>query len=126
MQRNWNRRKFITVGLSATGVILTAGTVQVLNNASSYTLRGSIRLMPVEGVNYTQSFIRFMQRARFDSVSDALASIRDRSLPVKIAHQSAIDLLIPLERATQTMVCSTRHTGNDRVAGSSFHISSSQ
>ncbi|MCX8496457.1 MAG: hypothetical protein ORN51_09780, partial [Akkermansiaceae bacterium] len=48
--------------------------------------RGCIRLLPVDGVVYSESFTRFMQRARFDSVRDAIASIRDRSLPVRISN----------------------------------------
>jgi hypothetical protein len=45
-----------------------------------------IRLQAVEGIQYSESFTRFMERAKFDSVRDAIASIRDRSLPVRITH----------------------------------------
>ncbi len=48
--------------------------------------RGTIRLQPVDGVVYSESFLRFMKRAKFDSPRDAIASIRDRSIPVWIVH----------------------------------------
>ncbi|MEO5712021.1 MAG: hypothetical protein ABIT37_00895 [Luteolibacter sp.] len=83
VQRNWNRRKFVTTGLSAAGVVLVGGLIET--KAKRLT-RGCIRLLPVEGVVYSESFTRFMERAKFDSVRDALASIRDRSLPVSVAH----------------------------------------
>lgn len=68
--------------------------------------RSCIRLLPVGGVVYSESFTRFMERAKFDSVRDALSSIRDRSLPVRIANTSnrAIfpDVSAQLERS---LVC---------------------
>ena len=114
VQANWNRRKFVSVGLSAAGVAIAAGLIR--SNPSSLT-RGTIRLLPVDGIVYSESFTRFMQRAKFDSVRDALASIRDRSLPVKVAHHSAIDRDKPVAMALPSMVCPTRRTGISRAAG---------
>ena len=116
MQQNWNRRKFVTTGLSAAGVALTAGLIKT--NPSRAT-RGCIRLLPVEGIVYSESFTRFMQRARFDTVRDALASIRDRSLPVTVAHIIANDPSKPVAMAPLSMVCPTRRTGIVRAAGTS-------
>ena len=85
-----SRRKFVTT----TGII-AAGVAVIGYQASSRRAsnRGMICLLPVDGVKYTESFIRFMKRARFDSARDAIASIRDRSVPVWIAHtNTAADL----------------------------------
>ena len=83
MQR-FSRRQFVSSGLLAGGAI-AAGLGWQAHQRSN---RGSIRLLPAEGVHYSESFTRFMKRAKFDSVRDAIASIRDRSLPVRIAHAS--------------------------------------
>ena len=116
MQQNWNRRKFVTTGLSAAGVTLSAGLIKT---NTSRTTRGCIRLLPVEGIVYSESFARFMQRAKFDSVRDALASIRDRSLPVTVAHTDANDPSKSVAMAPLSMVCPTRRTGISRAAGTS-------
>jgi len=116
VQQNWNRRKFVTTGLSAAGVVLTAGLISTHATRSN---RGCIRLLPVEGIVYSESFVRFMQRAKFDSVRDALASIRDRSLPVTVAHITANDLMRPAAVELHSMVCPTRRTGIIRAAGTS-------
>ena len=114
MQQNWNRRKFVTTGLSAAGVALTAGLVTTHARRNT---RGCIRLLPVEGVSYSESFTRFMERAKFDSVRDALASIRDRSLPVTVAHVDSNDLMHPAAVELHSMVCPTRRAGITRAAG---------
>ncbi len=80
----FSRRKFVSSGLIAGGAIAAGLGWQ----ARQRSIRGSIRLLPVEGVVYSESFTRFMKRARFDSARDAIASIRDRSLQVRIAHAS--------------------------------------
>ena len=113
LQQNWNRRTFVTTGLSAAGVVLVGG---LIGTKAKRLTRGCIRLLPVDGVVYSESFTRFMQRAKFDSVRDAIASIRDRSLPVSIAHIHANDLKRPLSRAQQSMVCESRRAGNSRTA----------
>jgi len=106
--QNWNRRKFVTTGLSAAGVVLTAG---LINTHATRSNRGCIRLLPVEGIVYSESSTRFMQRAKFDSVRDALASIRDRSLPVTVAHITANDLMRPAAVELHSMACPTRGGG---------------
>jgi hypothetical protein len=77
------RRKIVT-----TAGVLTAGVAALGYNQSRRATnpRGMIRLQAVEGIQYSESFTRFMERAKFDSVRDAIASIRDRSLPVRITH----------------------------------------
>ena len=76
-------------------------------------------MLPVEGVAYTESFTRFMNRAKFDSVRDALASIRDRSVPVRVVHINANVSIDPLSRVNMidTKVCETRRTDSHRAAG---------
>jgi hypothetical protein len=113
VQRNWSRRKFVTVGLSATGVSLVGALIE--SDVKRHS-RGYIRLLPVDGVVYSESFTRFMQRARFDSVRDALASIRDRSLPVGVSHIRANDPGSPQAWAPASMVCQSRRSGNSRTA----------
>ncbi len=81
-----NRRRFLEAG-----ALLVGATATGSHSHSSISHRGSIRLLPVEGITYSESFLRFMDRARFDSVRDALHSIRDRSIPVRIAHIAAIE-----------------------------------
>ena len=81
--KTWTRRKFMGVG--ALGLV--AGGFPVINHARQ---RGMVRLVPLTGVAYPASFLRFANRARFDSVRDALASVRDRSLPVGVAHEAHV------------------------------------
>lgn len=83
------RRKFLKAGL-ITGGALATGITAAGWIASRQSRRGMIRLLPVEGVAYSGSFLRFMKRARFDSVRDAIASIRDRSVPVRVAHAGTL------------------------------------
>jgi len=83
------RRKFLKAGF-ITGGALATGITAVGWNASKPSHRGMIRLLPVDGVVYSESFLRFIKRAKFDSVRDAIASIRDRSVPVRIAHAGTI------------------------------------
>lgn len=111
-----SRRKFVSTSALAAG----AATIGYGLVSGGNPHRGAIRLLPVEGVVYSESFTRFMNRAKFDSVRDALASIRDRSVPVRIAHMKANAHIGPLPRATMidTRVCETRRTGNSRAAGS--------
>lgn len=87
------RRKFVKAGL-ITGGALAVGVTALGWNASRRSHRGMIRLLPVDGVTYSESFLRFMKRAKFDSVRDAVASIRDRSIPVRVAYvgDTATDL----------------------------------
>lgn len=110
-----SRRKFVT----SSALAVSAATLgfQLVSRGNPH--RGSIRLLPVEGVAYTESFARFMNRAKFDSVRDALASIRDRSVPVRVAHISANVHTGPLSKATliDTKVCQTRRTDSHRAAG---------
>ena len=110
-----SRRKFVATGAMAAGA--AALGYRVVSQRNSH--RGTIRLLPVEGYAYSESFTRFMNRAKFDSVRDALASIRDRSVPVRVAHISANVHTGPTTVATMidTKVCQTRRTGNDRAAG---------
>jgi hypothetical protein len=78
-RRGFGKAGFITGGALATGAA-TLGW-----NASKRFHPGVIRFLPVEVVACSESFVRFMKRAKFDSVRDAIASIRDRSVPVKSA-----------------------------------------
>jgi hypothetical protein len=108
-----SRRRFTAAaGLLAVGGLVGGHFLASRGN----NRRGLIRLLPVEGVAYTQSFLRFMERARFDSVRDALSSIRDRSLPVKVAHMLATDLPCPPSGAPRSMVCVSRRSGIVRAA----------
>lgn len=110
-----SRRKFVTSSALAVG----AATIGFGLVSRGNPHRGAIRLLPVEGVAYTESFTRFMNRAKFDSVRDAIASIRDRSVPVRVVHMKANVHTGPLPKATMidTKVCETRRTGNSRAAG---------
>jgi hypothetical protein len=110
-----SRRKFVTTSALAVGAA-TLG-FQLVSRGNPH--RGAIRLLPVEGVAYTESFTRFMNRAKFDSVRDALASIRDRSVPVRVVHINANVSIDPLSRVNMidTKVCETRRTDSHRAAG---------
>jgi hypothetical protein len=108
-----SRRQFTAVTGLLAFVGATGGHVLFSKRAEK---RGLIRLFPVEGVAYPESFVRFMERARFNSVRDALSSIRDRSLPVKVAHIHATDHSCPRPRAPRSMVCDSRRSGNVRAA----------
>lgn len=108
-----SRRRF-TAAAGLLALVGAAGGPALLSKRSDK--RGLIRLRPVEGVIYPESFVRFMERARFDSVRDALSSIRDRSLPVKVAHIHATDHSCPRPRAPRSMVCDSRRSGNVRAA----------
>ena len=110
-----SRRKFVTTSALAVGAE-TLG-FQLVSRGNPH--RGAIRLLPVEGVAYTESFTRFMNRAKFDSVRDALASIRDRSVPVRVVHINANVSIDPLSRVNMidTKVCETRRTDSHRAAG---------
>lgn len=79
------RRRFVKAGLITGGAFATGITAPGWN-ATRHSSRGVIRLLPVEGIAYSDSFLRFMKRAKFDSVRDAIASIRDRSLPVRVVR----------------------------------------
>ena len=106
------RRKFVT----ASAILAGGAALGIYGVASHNKHRGSICLLPVEGVTYSETFSRFMKRARFDSVRDALASIRDRKTPVRIAHL-ANGSSGHLPRPTESTVCATRRPGNHRAAG---------
>jgi hypothetical protein len=110
-----SRRKFVTTSALVVGAA-TLG-FQLVSRGNPH--RGAIRLLPVEGVAYTESFTRFMNRAKFDSVRDALASIRDRSVPVRVVHINANVSIDPLSRVNMidTKVCETRRTDSHRAAG---------
>jgi hypothetical protein len=109
-----SRRKFVTSSALAVG----AATIGFGLVSRGNPHRGAIRLLPVEGVTYTESFTRFMNRAKFDSVRDAIASIRDRSVPVRVVHISANVPIGPGSPGpTDTKVCQTRRTDSHRAAG---------
>jgi hypothetical protein len=108
-----SRRKFVTTSALAAGAAVIGYGLVSRGNPH----RGAIRLLPVEGVAYTESFTRFMNRAKFDSVRDAIASIRDRSVPVRIAHIKANVPIGPLSKLIDTKVCQTRRTDSHRAAG---------
>jgi hypothetical protein len=107
-----SRRKFV-----AASAILAGGAAFGFYHVAKSNHRGTVRLLPVEGVTYSESFSRFMKRARFDSVRDALASIRDRRTPVRIAH-IANGSSGHRPRPTESTVCNTRRPDNHRAAGS--------
>ena len=79
---NLTRRKFKILGLTA-GIATTSG-IAAKSSRSGRKIRGQVRLMPLEGVTYSDSFQRFMERARFDSVREAVNCIRDRASKVRI------------------------------------------
>lgn len=76
------RRKFVTLGLAAG--IATASGLSANSARTNRRNRGQVRLMPLEGVTYSASFQSFMERARFDSVREAITCIRDRSVMVRV------------------------------------------
>ena len=79
----WSRRKFVGAGAAA----VAAGAAGWKAAAGS---GGPVRLVPLAGVEYSASFLRFASRARFPGVRAALAAVRDRSLPVGVAHADHI------------------------------------
>lgn len=123
---SWDDRTVIRLtvqGISRRKFVISSGVLIAGVAALGYNLvprrstnRGMIRLLPVEGVTYSESFTRFMERAKFDSVRDAIASIRDHSLPVSVGHANANDLISPLLRAPSSMACKNRRPGNSRAA----------
>jgi hypothetical protein len=97
-----SRRKFVT----ASALVAGGAAFGLYHGIRRNLHRGTICLLPVEGVNYTDTFSRFMKRARFDSVRDALASIRDPRTPVRIAH-IANDQGGQLPNPRHSMACNT-------------------
>lgn len=81
-----NRRKFVTTVAMAAG----AACAGLHWHAARAPHCGKIRLLPVDGIHYTESFLRFVHRARFDSVHDAISSIRDRSLPIHLVYEPVV------------------------------------
>jgi hypothetical protein len=79
-----------------------------------------IRLLPVDGVTYPDSFLVFIGNARFSSVRDAVFSIRDRSLPVSLGVEICNGGYAHLPRQLGTPKdCKGRRTGNSRTAAKS-------
>lgn len=72
---------------------MTAATLAIASAAvypgmtsSSASQGARVRLLPVPGVTYPESFLNFIRKARFRSIRDAVAAIRDPRLPVRVTH----------------------------------------
>ena len=64
------RKKFIGItGLAALGV--SFGGFQLLN-------RGKIKIQPIRGKKYSESFLKLCERGRFRTAQEAIRSIRDQ------------------------------------------------
>lgn len=46
--------------------------------------RGKIRIAPLEGKKYSPSFLAFCERARFQSVKEAVKSVKDQTSPFQV------------------------------------------
>jgi len=77
-----NRRKF-ALGAASAAACVSLG-VTLLTSKGGARRCGPVRIVPLAGVAYSESFLRFIERARFRSARDAVASVRDASLPVAI------------------------------------------
>lgn len=107
------RCKFVSAS-----ALLAGGTALGLYGVNMHrNQRGAICLLPIDGVIYSETFRQFMERARFDSVRDALGSIRDRRTPVRIAH-FANGSFGHLPRPTESTACITRRPDSNQAAGS--------
>lgn len=53
------------------------------------------RIIPVDGIRYSHSFNEFIARAQFNSIRDAVASIRDSALPVGVVPVGSAITTVP-------------------------------
>lgn len=64
------RKKFISLtGLALLGA--SAGGIQFLQ-------RGKVRIKPIAGKKYSQSFLKLCERGRFRTAQEAIKSVRDQ------------------------------------------------
>jgi|694.fasta_scaffold21113_7 hypothetical protein len=112
-----SRRAFVASTLMGVGAVAIGGAW--INREKSGITR-LIRLLPVDGVTYPDSFLVFIGNARFSSVRDAVFSIRDRSLPVSLGVEICNGGYAHLPRQLGTPKdCNGRRTGNSRTAAKS-------
>lgn len=72
------RRKIMKMAFAIAGAgILSKIPVSA---APSVSAGKSVKISPIPGVDYPESFLKFASRARFSSPGDAIASVRDRRL----------------------------------------------
>lgn len=75
------RKTFITI--SAAGAIGAVANIGSLFPKKHITLRGtvtSVRLSPIPGKNYPRYFLKLCANKKFQSVSEAVNAVKDRSL----------------------------------------------
>ena len=81
------RKQFLKLSAAVGGVIaLPTGFINLVRGRSSGANANqfSFRIRPLPNRNYSESFLRLCQRARFRSVTQALASVRSRDLEFEI------------------------------------------
>lgn len=80
------RRHFITTLAKGIGGISIVGLAPLSALAASQTGKG-VRIQAIPGRDYPTGFLRFIEKARFDTPAEAVASVRDRRLAYKLVWQ---------------------------------------
>lgn len=79
------RRKIIKMAFAIAGTVV----LSKLTASGSPTQHSGkfIKISPIPGVDYPESFLKFAERARFSNPGDAIASVRDRRLAYDLVWQ---------------------------------------
>lgn len=81
-----SRRQFLGW---ATKMSLYLGTISLLRGSKSQIQEAkSVKIKPIEGRTYPESFLKFIQTARFDTPAEAISSVQDSRLAYTLVWQS--------------------------------------
>jgi hypothetical protein len=83
MELSISRRNLLKGACHSMTVVMLAPLAANTATAAKPALK--LRIVPIAGKNYPVSFLKFAERARFDSVRDAIASVRDPSMAFNIS-----------------------------------------
>jgi|GEM_PF-1688456 len=78
----YSRREFIVKGSVC---ITAAGVVAIVPNSlqKKFTSRQFL-IVPLAGHTYSEGFKHFVEKARFDSPQEAVASVRNSKIPFRV------------------------------------------
>jgi len=87
-----NRRQFALRTLTASlGCALAAGLSAGLAGAlGPFAKKGTVRIAPLAGQDYSPAFLRFCERAQFRSAEHALRSVRNANVEFQILLENPL------------------------------------
>jgi hypothetical protein len=73
-----------------TAAVALISPVDVFAGGGKNVSKNSIRIQPVSNRHYSRSFLKFCERARFNSVEEAIRQVKNRKVEFRLCKTEAL------------------------------------